>query len=118
MRIVSGCFVSVSGGKKSRGGNLDMDGLTLFLRAKFPQATAAQVGHLIGAPSSTVDKWLRGEARPSLEYYAQMVAVFGPVLVAASLKETPFWLVKAAGDDQKRAIKQQIRGLERELDSV
>lgn len=64
---------------------LNMPALVRWLGLAFPASTAKQVAHVSGVPASTVDKWLRGECKPSGEALAALIAVFGPSFVAACM---------------------------------
>jgi transcriptional regulator with XRE-family HTH domain len=75
----------MSGAKIAETGALDCAALCRFLSAAFPHSTAKQVAFAAGIPASSVEKWLRGETRPSGLHFAQLIGIFGLPLIAAAI---------------------------------
>lgn len=75
----------MSGAKFAGDGAICMAALCRFLTAAFPHSTAKQAAFATGIPASSIEKWLRGETRPSGLHLAQLVGVFGIPLIAAAL---------------------------------
>lgn len=75
----------MSGAEIAETGALNMGALCRFLSAAFPHSTAKQVAFATGIPASSIEKWLRGETRPSGFHFAQLIGTFGIPLIAASI---------------------------------
>lgn len=75
----------MSGAKIAETGGINMTALCRFLSAAFPHSTAKQVAFAAGIPVSSVEKWLRGETRPSGLHFAQLIGIFGLPLIAAAI---------------------------------
>lgn len=86
----------------------DFAGFCRFCRLAFPVATAAHVASLAGATTSTAEKWLRGETRPSGEHFAALIAAFGPAFVAAAVPGAKAWAEPAAHHEQITQVQSQL----------
>lgn len=75
----------MSGTKNADTGALNCHALCRYLCAAFPHSTAKQVAFATGIPASSVEKWLRGETRPSGFHFAQLIGTFGLPLIAAAI---------------------------------
>lgn len=70
--------------------------LGAFFRCIFPNKAAAHIAAATGLPQRSAEKWLAGEAAPSGEALALLVAHFGPGVLVALVATPPRWLVEAA----------------------
>jgi transcriptional regulator with XRE-family HTH domain len=91
-------------------GAISMPGLCRWLHAAFPASTSKQVESATGIAASSVEKWLRGETRPSGDHLTMMVSVFGPSFTAAAMPGAA-WLKEAARDADIRAKVTELFGL-------
>jgi transcriptional regulator with XRE-family HTH domain len=101
---------SMSGVKIAGSGALCMAALCRYLKAAFPASTAKQVAHATGIPASSVEKWLRGETRPSAEHFCILCATFGAGFAALAMPGA-LWLQEAGRDAEFRASAERLFGL-------
>lgn len=78
--------------KNSKFGKFDGAAVARFLRQAFPTGTAQNVSTMTGIPTSTVDKWLRGDAAPSSAHLGILAGAFGPGFLAAAFPVARPWL--------------------------
>ena len=94
----------------------DVDGLIDWLRKKYPRATTYHVEAKTGIPAASVENWLHRRSQPSVQHFSILITVFGPALLAASIKKPPSWVSEAVQSQRRREIDAQIEMLQRERD--
>lgn len=82
----------MSGGKNSKFGKLNVEGIIRFFRRAFPSGTANNVSAETGISPSTIDKWMRKESRPSSDHIGALLSAFGPAFFIAAYPQAEDWL--------------------------
>jgi transcriptional regulator with XRE-family HTH domain len=101
---------SMSRSQIAETGALSMAALCRFLTRAFPASTSKQVEGATGIPASSVDKWLRGETRPSGAHLAALISVFGAAFAAAAMPGCA-WLKEAGRDAEIRRRVEELFGM-------
>jgi len=96
----------------------DVEGLTAWLREKFPRSTIHHVEAETGIPAASVENWLHRRSQPSVEHFMILLSAFGPSLLYACLRQTPAWVEQAAKQERAREIDEQIAKLQGERQQV
>ncbi|MDQ0135709.1 hypothetical protein J2T08_003630 [Neorhizobium galegae] len=94
----------------------DVAGLVDWLRSQFPRSTPHNVEARTGIAAASVENWLHRRSQPSVEHFTLLIAVFGPALLQACLRQPPGWVEQAARQERKREIDEQIARLMMERD--
>jgi|GEM_PF-2233914 len=96
----------------------DVEGLTAWLRDRFPRSTIHHVEAETGIPAASVENWLHRRSQPSVEHFMILLTVFGPALLNACLRQKPGWVEHAAKRERAREIDEQIAKLQGERQQV
>jgi hypothetical protein len=109
---IDGQFFPISEPK----GNIEVDlgGLTRFLRFVHPEKTASNVAADTGLPYESVKKWLVGAAAPGFRATMVLIAVYGPDLIASAFRSMPAWLSSEEREERLARIEAEIRFFEAE----
>lgn len=102
-----GMSARTAGNFSEKRNDLDLAGLSAWLRRRHPVKTAAAVAAETGLPEERVRKWLAGSAAPTGGSLVALLAAYGPAVLAAALTHVPAWL-----DESVRA--EALAELERE----
>ncbi len=80
-----------------------------------PVKTAECVSARIGAPISTVKKWLAGEVKPSLDYVGPILNRYGLAFVVGAMAAPLPWLDDLAREEETRALLAKREALDARL---
>lgn len=93
--------------------------IAAYLRALYPQKTAANVAVDTGSSVAQVEKWLGGDVCPNGAAILRMICAYGPDFIKSALgDQCPAWLDAAhnAAEDARRenqisVLREQLRQL-------
>lgn len=85
-----------------------MDGFCRFIRAQYPQSTAAHLAALLGVTISCTEKWLSGQTRPSGDHLAAMIGIFGPEFLAVTIPATNEWATQRVKEERLAQLSQEL----------
>ncbi|GBD48144.1 hypothetical protein [Methylopila sp. Yamaguchi] len=91
---------------------LDGERVCAFLRAIYPEKTAANVAADTGVPARTVEKWLERLSSPSWPHGLRLVAAYGPEFLCAVMDTPPAWLTEAGRAAARAQLEAQIAEIE------
>lgn len=94
---------------------VDLDGLSRFLRAQYPEKTAQNVAARTKLPADTVKKWLLGAALPNGRAMLVLACAFGPEVLVAMLRHPPGWLDEAARAAEQARLQAQLAELQAQI---
>lgn len=94
---------------------VDMGGLVRFLRARYPDKTAANVAADTRLPADTVKKWLALVAAPNGRAMLVLACVYGPEVLVALLRRPPGWLVHSARAAEQSRLEAELAALTAKL---
>lgn len=80
-----------------------------------PIKTAECVSEQIGAPVTTVKKWLKGEVKPSLDYVGPILNRYGLAFVVGAMEAPLPWLDDLAREEETRALMAKREALDAKL---
>ncbi|RXF67558.1 hypothetical protein [Hansschlegelia zhihuaiae] len=92
------------------------DGVCAFLRARYPDKTAANVHADTGIRVKTVEKWLAKVSAPGAAHLVVLVTVYGPEFLCAVTRDPPPWLTAAGRAARRAEVTAQIDELVAELE--
>ncbi|MBY0259577.1 hypothetical protein [Methylobacterium sp.] len=97
---------------------IDLDGLSRFLREQYPDKTAQNVAARTKLPADTVKKWLLGVALPNGRAMLVLACAFGPEVLVAMLRHPPGWLDEAARGAEQARLQAQLADLQAQIGRV
>lgn len=97
---------------------IDLDGLSVYLRRQYPEKTAQNVAARAKLPADTVKKWLAGAALPNGRAMLVLACAFGPEVLVALLRSPPGWLVEAARAAEQARLEAQVAALQAQIGRV
>jgi anthranilate phosphoribosyltransferase len=86
-----------------------------FLRARYPDKTAANVHADTGVSTKTVEKWLARVSAPGAPHLVVLVTVYGPEFLSALLPHRLAWLDSATREQERSQLRNDIHRLRRRL---
>ena len=86
-----------------------------FLRAIYPEKTAANVAADTGIAARTVEKWLERLSAPSWAHGLRLAAAYGPEFLCAVMDAPPTWLTEAGRAASRARIEAKIAALSAQL---
>jgi hypothetical protein len=102
-----------------RGAQIEVaDRVCDFLRARYPDKTAANVHADTGVRIKTVEKWLSRVSAPGAAHLVVLVTIYGPEFLSALLPGRLAWLDSAAREQERLRLEDDIRRLRARLDQV
>jgi hypothetical protein len=94
------------------------DGLVDWLRQEYPRSTCQNVEAETGIPAATVENWLIGRSRPTVDHFVRLIFVFGPALLQTSVTRPAGWMERAAQTERALELDQEIERLRLERDKL
>lgn len=79
-----------------------------FLRAAYPEKTAAHVHADTGVSTKTVEKWLARISAPGAAHLVVLVGVYGPEFLSAVMPKRPAWLDRAEREREHLQLKADL----------
>lgn len=92
------------------------DGVCAFLRALYPDKTAANVHADTGIRVKTVEKWLARVSAPGAAHLVVLVAVYGPEFLCAVTRNPPAWMTAAGRAARRAEVAAQVDQLHASLE--
>ena len=89
-----------------------------FLRAAYPDRTAANVHADTGVSAKTVEKWLARISAPGAAHLVVLVTVYGPEFLSAVLPRRPAWLDSAEREREHARLKADIDRIRDRLETT
>lgn len=115
MRSVSEKDVSKSGPDQVQGWTINSQHWSEQWKRLHPVKTAECVSERIGAPVSTVKKWLKGEVKPSLDYVGPILNRYGLAFIVGAMASPLPWLDDLAREEETRALEAKREALDAKL---
>lgn len=91
------------------------DGVCAFLRALYPDKTAANVHADTGIRTKTIEKWLALVSAPGAAHLVVLVTVYGPEFLSAVLPRRLAWLDDATREQERVKLRSDIERLRARL---
>jgi hypothetical protein len=77
-------------------------------RRLHPVKPVETVAGRLSAPVRTVEKWFDGSCAPSLYWLGEILHAYGPEFLAAGMSDPPPWLERAARQERRARLDDEI----------
>ena len=93
----------------------DAEGMSAWLRRRYPRNTVEHVAADTGIPISTVQNYLLGRSEPVGEYLLRLIEEYGRPFLLAVFKKPPAWLADPRREEKVAQLRERFRAIDTDM---